>query len=110
MFADDICVFCPSVRGMQSTLDVCQAYAGSHEIIFNCSETACMMFKAKTVKSTVIPLLTMGVLSGVFKERRASHLPRASPAPLSCYAGKFSLFLMKNVLFTHIMYYKTDHK
>jgi len=63
MFADDICVFCPSVRGMQSILDVCQAYAGSHEIIFNCSETVCMMFKAKTAKSTVIPLLTLGVLT-----------------------------------------------
>ena len=25
MFADDICVFCPSVRGLQSILDVCQA-------------------------------------------------------------------------------------
>jgi len=34
MLADDICVFCPSVRGMQSILDVCEAYAGSHEIIF----------------------------------------------------------------------------
>jgi len=38
MFADDICVFCPSVRGLQSTL-VCQAYAESHGIIFNCSKT-----------------------------------------------------------------------
>ena len=61
MFADDICVFCPSVRGMQSMLDVCEA--GSHEMMFNCSETACMMFEAKTVKTTVIPLLTLGVLT-----------------------------------------------
>jgi len=32
MFADDICVFWPSVRGLQSILDVCQhqAYAESH--------------------------------------------------------------------------------
>jgi len=29
-FADDICVLCPSVRGLQSILDVCQAYAESH--------------------------------------------------------------------------------
>ena len=27
MFADDICVFCPSVRWLQRILDVCQAYA-----------------------------------------------------------------------------------
>jgi len=25
MFADDVCVFCPSVRGLQSIQDVCQA-------------------------------------------------------------------------------------
>jgi len=31
-------------------------------------------------------------------------------APLRCYARKFSLVLMKNVLSTHIMYYKADHK
>jgi len=60
MFADDYCVFCPSARGLQSILDVCRAYAESHEIIFNCSKTVCMTFKAKTAKSTVIPLLTIG--------------------------------------------------
>jgi len=38
MFADNICVFCPSVRGLQSTFDACQAYPESHEIIFNCSK------------------------------------------------------------------------
>jgi len=58
MFADDICVFGPSVRGLQSILDVCQAYAESHGI--NCSKTVCMTFQAKSAKSTVTPLLTMG--------------------------------------------------
>ena len=29
MFADDICVFCPSVRWLQRILDVCQTYAES---------------------------------------------------------------------------------
>jgi len=29
---------------------------------------------------------------------------------LRYYACKFSLVLMKNLLFTHIMYYKADHK
>ena len=37
MFADDICVFCPSVRWLQRILDVCQASAESHGIIFNCN-------------------------------------------------------------------------
>ena len=42
MFADDICVFYASVRGLQSILDVCQN------------------LKTKSAKSTVIPLLTLG--------------------------------------------------
>ena len=59
MFADDICVFCSSVQGLQTILDVCQAYAESHGIIFNCSKSVCMTFKAKSAKSTVTPLLTL---------------------------------------------------
>jgi len=38
MFADDNCVFCPSVRWLQRILNVCQAYAESHGIIFNCNK------------------------------------------------------------------------
>jgi len=41
-------------------LDVCQAYAELHGIIFNCSKTFWMTFKNKRAKSTVIPLLTLG--------------------------------------------------
>jgi len=53
-------MFCPSVRELQSILDVCQAYAESYGIIFNCSKTVCMTFKTKSVKSTVTPpLLTL---------------------------------------------------
>jgi len=61
MFAEDIYVFWPNVRGLQIILDVCQAYAESHEIIFNCSKTVCMTFTAKTAKSAVISLPTLGV-------------------------------------------------
>ena len=42
MFADDICVLCPSVHWLQRILDVCQAYAESHGIIFNCNKIVCM--------------------------------------------------------------------
>ena len=50
---------CPSVRGLKRILDVGQTCAESHGIIFNCSKTACMTFKTKSAKSTVIPLLTL---------------------------------------------------
>jgi len=59
IFADDICVFCPSVRWLQRLLDVCQAYAGSHGIIFNCNKTVCVTFKPKSAKSTATPLLKL---------------------------------------------------
>jgi len=55
-----MCLFCSHVRGLQSILDACQAYAETHGIIFNCSKTVCVTFKAKRAKSTVIPLLTLG--------------------------------------------------
>jgi len=60
MFADDICVFCPSVRWLQRILDVCQTYAESHGIIFNCNKTVCMTFKARSAKSTATPSLKLG--------------------------------------------------
>jgi len=53
MFADDICVFCPSAHGLQNILDVCQSYAESHGIIFNCSKTVCMTFKVNGAKNAV---------------------------------------------------------
>ena len=83
----------------------------------------CSFFsKRKCVRKIFIVLVTLSGLnktsnrpatSGVFKWRRARHLPRAPsfwPTPLGCYTHKCSLFLMKNLLFTHIMYYKADHK
>jgi len=51
MFADDICVFCPSVRGLQSIIDVCQAYAELLGIIFNCSKTAYVTLRLRPQKA-----------------------------------------------------------
>jgi len=50
MFADDICVFFPSVRWLQRIPDMCQGYAESHGIIFNCNKTVCMTIKAKSAE------------------------------------------------------------
>jgi len=58
MFADDICVFCPSVRCLQRMPDVCHAYAESHGIIFICNKTVCMT--SKSAKTTATPLLKLG--------------------------------------------------
>ena len=50
-------------------------------------------------------------VQGKAREGKAFCLgPPLLGAPLRCYAHKFSLFLVKNLLVTHIMCYKTDHK
>ena len=36
LFADDMCVFSPSISGLQCLLDICGDYAAEHEITFNC--------------------------------------------------------------------------
>ena len=53
-------MLCPSVRWLQRILDVCQAYAELHGIIFSCNKTVCMTFKAKSAKSTATPALKLG--------------------------------------------------
>jgi len=37
MFVDDICVFRPSISGLQCLLNICGDYAAEHELTFNCN-------------------------------------------------------------------------
>jgi len=46
--------------GCKEYLDVCLAYAESHGSIFNCNKTVCMTIKAKSARSTAIPVLKLG--------------------------------------------------
>jgi len=50
IFADDICVFSPSIRGLQCLLNICGDYAAEHEITFNCSKTIGVLFCPKKYK------------------------------------------------------------
>ena len=47
MFADDICVFSPSISGLQCFLNICGDYAAEHEIAFNCNKTIGVIFCPK---------------------------------------------------------------
>ena len=49
---------------------MCQAYAESHGIIFNCNKTVCVTFKAKSAKCTAAPLLK---LSGQYVKSVDQH-------------------------------------
>ena len=50
MFADDICVFSPSINGLQCLLNICGDYAAEHEITFNCNKTIGVLFFPKKYK------------------------------------------------------------
>jgi len=49
-FADDICVFSPSISGLQCLLNICGDYAAEHEIIFNCNKRIGVLFCPKKYK------------------------------------------------------------
>jgi len=46
-FADDICVFSPSISGLQCLLNNCADYAAKHQITFNCNKTIGVLFCPK---------------------------------------------------------------
>ena len=50
MFADDICVFSPSINGLQCLLNICGDYVAEHEITSNCIKTIGVLFCPKKYK------------------------------------------------------------
>ena len=52
MFADDIyiCVFSPSISGLQCLLNICGDYAAEHKITFNCNKIIGVLFCPKKYK------------------------------------------------------------
>ena len=55
MFADDLCVFSPSVKGLRKLVNVCKEYAVSNCIIFNNDKTVGMIHQNKKFKVNVEP-------------------------------------------------------
>ncbi len=42
MYADDLVIISPSVKGLQRLLDICDVYGQNHDILFNHDKTVCM--------------------------------------------------------------------
>ena len=57
MFADDICLFSPSLVGLQDFLITCYNYAQSHKMLFNCSKSFGMLFAPKNFNLSSLKLL-----------------------------------------------------
>ena len=55
MFADDLCVFSPSIKGLQKLVKVCKEYAVNNYIIFNNDKTVGMIHQNKKFKVNVEP-------------------------------------------------------
>ena len=48
MYADDLVIISPSVKGLQRLLDVCAVYGQTHDILFNDDKTVCMFMAVKS--------------------------------------------------------------
>ena len=46
-YADDMVLLAPTVTHLQTLLQVCRAYAGPHDIVYNTTTTECMLVRPK---------------------------------------------------------------
>ena len=58
-YADDLIVFCPSSKGLQKLLDICDSYGNTHDIKYNQKKTVCMLILPRGYKLHNIPILTI---------------------------------------------------
>ena len=54
-YADDLCLFCPSSRGLQVLLNVCFICAQELDIVFNKSKCKIMIFKCASFRNVSVP-------------------------------------------------------
>ena len=46
-YADDMVLLAPTVTALQTLLEVCHAYVGPHDIVYNTTKRVCMMVRPK---------------------------------------------------------------
>ena len=49
-YADDLCIICPSQKGLQKLVDLCVNVGHSLDVIFNPEKSKCMFFKSDLIK------------------------------------------------------------
>ena len=64
-YADDICLFSPSRKGLQLMLNVCYNYGLELDITFNKTKCKIMIFKSKSYKKCISPIFRMGEVTPV---------------------------------------------
>ena len=58
-YADDLVLLCPSQRGMQDLLKMCEDYAKIHDIKFNANKSVVVIRRAKLLKNVVVKPFTL---------------------------------------------------
>ena len=43
-YADDVTIICPSLRGLNKMLEICNEYAAANHIYFNSMKTVCIKY------------------------------------------------------------------
>ncbi|CAL4169424.1 unnamed protein product, partial [Meganyctiphanes norvegica] len=53
-YADDLALLCPSQRGLQELLEICEKYAHEHDIKFNTKKSVVLIRRSKLLKNAVV--------------------------------------------------------
>ena len=69
LFADDLCSFSPFLTGLQDLVNVCNAYASSHDIVLNNRKSATDLFSPENFKLSKLPFLLLGLDKVEFVDR-----------------------------------------
>ena len=69
MYADDLVLLAPSVAGLNKLIRSCETYGASHDIKYNFSKSAIMIFRTKLLSGANLPVFKLhdNVLSQVYE-------------------------------------------
>ena len=59
-YADDMVLLAPTVTALQPLLEVCRAYAGPHDIVYNTTKTVCMLVRPKQTEGRYSTRVMLG--------------------------------------------------
>ena len=75
-YADDMVLLAPTVTALQTLMEVCRAYAGLHDVVYNTTKTVCMLVRPKQSQSLFSTRVKLGneELSFVEEFRYLGHI------------------------------------
>ena len=77
-YADDLTLISPSIKGLQSMINVCETFSVEYDVLFNETKTVCIMFG----KNEVTPVVYMSNVKLVWK-LKVKHLGNIINSDLS---------------------------